>query len=68
MNRAVVHKVAVPQNPTGLLRKYLELWEIEVRLNLMAMSATWSPEFKKEDEDDLASEAFLVGLPSHRLD
>ena len=57
----VVHTVEGPRNPADLMTKYLKRWEIELRLGLLGIKVTWSPECREADKSKLEEEINELG-------
>ena len=61
LGRVFVYSVEGPRNPADLMTKYLKRWEIEVRLGLLGIKVSWSPECRDLDKDKLEEEINELG-------
>ena len=61
LGKVLVYTVEGPRNPADLMTKYLKRWEIEVRLGLLGIKVSWSPECRDLDKDKLEEEINELG-------
>ena len=61
LGRVLVYTVEGPRNPADLMTKYLKRWEIEVRLGLLGIKVSWSPECRDLDKGKLEEEINELG-------
>ena len=61
LGRVLVYTVEGPRNPADLMTKYFKRWEIEVRLGLLGIKVSWSPECRDIDKEKLEEEVNELG-------